>query len=74
MAASSMATGASFTAAMVMVTLAVAGWSPPAPVLPRSWMVRRKVSLADGVSLLLRYTTVPPSCPSSSRLTSSTVP
>ena len=46
------ATGASFTAVMLMVEVAVETRSPPVPVLPLSCTVRVSVEVADGVSVL----------------------
>src|SRR5690349_35257 len=46
------ATGASFTAVMLMVDVAVDTRLPPVPVLPLSSLFRARVDVADGVSVL----------------------
>ena len=51
------ATGASFTAVMLMVAVSLRGQRRPLPVLPLSLIASVSVAVADGVSLLSMYWT-----------------
>ena len=48
------ATGASFTAVMLIVAVSLADNGPPVPVRPLSFTVSVSVTVADGVSVLSR--------------------
>src|SRR5689334_4207411 len=68
------ATGASLTAVMLMVDVAVDTRLPPVPVLPLSFTDSVSVEVADGVSVLSTYDTVEVALVLSRAFTCATVP